>query len=127
MLFDLLYFVNLPVGQVKREDNLPEAISTCLGQALISSPEEGSGVLQTSQFHSTSSSDSYSFCDEVPVANFVTSNQKPSSNDNVILSKSGLPNQSHSFLAPYGPTSIVEHTDCLCDKFCRFCMWWDIF
>ena len=37
MLFSTLYFVGLPVGQVKPKNNLPEAISACLGQALISS------------------------------------------------------------------------------------------
>ena len=38
MLFNTLYFVCLPVGQVKPKNNLPEAISACLGQALISNP-----------------------------------------------------------------------------------------
>ena len=38
MLFNTLYFVSLPVGQVKPKNNLPEAISACLGQALISNP-----------------------------------------------------------------------------------------
>ena len=71
---------------------------------------EGSNALQTSRFHSTSSSDSYSSSDEVPVANLVPSNQKPSSNDNVIWSKSGLPNQSHLFLTPYGRSNIVTQT-----------------
>ena len=38
MLFNSLYFVTLPVGQVKLKNNLPEAITACLGQALISNP-----------------------------------------------------------------------------------------
>ena len=37
-MFNTLYFVNLQVGQVKPKNNLPEAISACLGQALISNP-----------------------------------------------------------------------------------------
>ena len=37
--FNMLYFVSLPVGQVKPKNNLPEAISACLGQALISNPD----------------------------------------------------------------------------------------
>ena len=32
MLFDTLYFVSLPVGQVKSKNNLPEAIWACLEQ-----------------------------------------------------------------------------------------------
>ena len=32
-MFDTQYFVNLPVGQVKLKNNLPEAISACIGQA----------------------------------------------------------------------------------------------
>ena len=31
-------FIDLPVGQGKPENNLPEAISACLEQALISNP-----------------------------------------------------------------------------------------
>ena len=38
MLFNTLCFVSLPVGQVKPKNNLPEAISACSGQALISNP-----------------------------------------------------------------------------------------
>ena len=38
MLFNTLYFVSLPIPQVKPKNNLPEAISACLGQALISNP-----------------------------------------------------------------------------------------
>ena len=38
MLFNTLYFVSLPVGQVKPKSNLSEAISACLGQALFSNP-----------------------------------------------------------------------------------------
>ena len=39
MLFNTLYFVSLHVGQVKPKNNLPEAISGCLGQALTSNPD----------------------------------------------------------------------------------------
>ena len=39
MLFNLLYFVNLLVGQMKPENNFSKAILSCLGQALISNPE----------------------------------------------------------------------------------------
>ena len=39
MLFNSLYFVGLPVGQVNPKNNLPEAILACIGQALISNPE----------------------------------------------------------------------------------------
>ena len=39
MLFNMLYFVSLPVEQVKRKNSMPEAISTCLGQALILNPD----------------------------------------------------------------------------------------
>ena len=35
-MLNTLYFVSLPVGQVKPKNNLPEAISACLGQALLS-------------------------------------------------------------------------------------------
>ena len=38
LLFYSHYFVSLPVVQVKPKNNLPEAISACLGQALISNP-----------------------------------------------------------------------------------------
>ena len=38
MLFNTLHFISLPVGQVKLKNNLPEAISACLEQALISNP-----------------------------------------------------------------------------------------
>ena len=38
MLFNMLYFVGLPFGQVKQNNNLLEAKSACLGQALISNP-----------------------------------------------------------------------------------------
>ena len=33
ILFDSLHFVSLPVGQVKPQNNMPEAIVACLGQA----------------------------------------------------------------------------------------------
>ena len=39
MLFNMLYFVSLLVEQVKPKNNLPEAISACLEQALISNPD----------------------------------------------------------------------------------------
>ena len=39
MLFNALYFVNLPVGQVKPKNNLLEAILGCIGHALISNPD----------------------------------------------------------------------------------------
>ena len=35
MLCNMLYFVSLPVGQVKPKNNLLEAILACLGQMLI--------------------------------------------------------------------------------------------
>ena len=38
MLFDTLYFVILPVGQVKLKNNLLILILASLGQALISNP-----------------------------------------------------------------------------------------
>ena len=37
-MFNTIYFVSLPVGPVKPKNNLPEAISASLGQALISNP-----------------------------------------------------------------------------------------
>ena len=48
MLLDMLYFVSLPVGQVKPNNNLPKAISSCLEQALISNPglESGFGLVK---------------------------------------------------------------------------------
>ena len=39
MLFNMLYFVSLPVRQVKPKNDLPEAISACLRQALILNPD----------------------------------------------------------------------------------------
>ena len=38
MLFNTLYFVSFPAEQVKPKNDFPEAISVCLGQALISNP-----------------------------------------------------------------------------------------
>ena len=35
MLFNMLYFVRLPIGQVEAKNYLPEVISACLKQALI--------------------------------------------------------------------------------------------
>ena len=39
MLFNTLYFASLPVGLIEPKFDLPEAISACLGQALISNPD----------------------------------------------------------------------------------------
>ena len=94
-------------------------LALALALSLVSSTPP---LLQTSRFHLTSSSDSYSSRYKVTVANLVALNHKQSSNDNVIWSKFGLPNQSYPFIARHGPSNIVSHTDCLSDKFCRFCM-----
>ena len=47
MLFNMLHFVSLPVGQVKSKNNLPEAILACLGQALISNPAREAEQVRT--------------------------------------------------------------------------------
>ena len=38
-LFNTLYFVSWPAGQVKPKNNFSEAISACPGQALILNPD----------------------------------------------------------------------------------------
>ena len=38
-MFNTLYFVSLPIGQSKLKNNLPEVISACFRQTLISNPK----------------------------------------------------------------------------------------